>query len=159
MEYTAASRMCQGVIKSGSPTPREITSFMPRTRSKKARMPEGAICSTIFEILWSMLVRDIQSALITPFLEHLPVFLIFLEKELRGGRADMFHGREFGCDKIRNGLNVIAFDDQQQIVRAGDQITTGHFGKAVHALGDVVETDVLLRGDSHFNERAHTGFS
>ena len=32
--------MCQGVTKSGSPTPSEMTSFMPWTMSKKSRMPE-----------------------------------------------------------------------------------------------------------------------
>src|SRR5580693_8841700 len=42
----AASRMCQGVTKSGSPTPKETTSFMPCTMSKKSRMPERGMALT-----------------------------------------------------------------------------------------------------------------
>src|SRR6185436_2412659 len=42
----AASRICQGVTKSGSPTPREITSFIPCTMSKKSRMPERGMRRT-----------------------------------------------------------------------------------------------------------------
>src|SRR4051794_22330621 len=47
----AASRMCHGVTKSGSPTPREITSSICETMSKKRRMPEGAMPSTTLLIL------------------------------------------------------------------------------------------------------------
>src|SRR2546428_8340310 len=36
----AASRMCQGVTKSGSPTPSEITSGIDWTMSKNSRMPD-----------------------------------------------------------------------------------------------------------------------
>jgi hypothetical protein len=42
--------MCQGVMKSGSPTPREITSSSPETRSKKRRIPEGGIFFTVSAI-------------------------------------------------------------------------------------------------------------
>src|SRR5579863_7985193 len=42
----AASRICQGVTKSGSPTPSEITSFIPWTMSKKSRMPERGMAPT-----------------------------------------------------------------------------------------------------------------
>src|SRR4051812_30574293 len=44
----AASRMCQGVTKSGSPTPREITPFWLWTMSKNSRMPERGIWRTTF---------------------------------------------------------------------------------------------------------------
>src|SRR5688500_5345874 len=43
----AASRMCQGVTKSGSPTPSEMTSFIPCTMSKKSRMPERGMSRTL----------------------------------------------------------------------------------------------------------------
>ena len=46
----AASRMCQGVTKSGSPTPREMTSFMLWTMSKKSRMPERGMAATACEM-------------------------------------------------------------------------------------------------------------
>src|SRR5439155_11112794 len=42
----AASRMCHGVTKSGSPTPREITSGIACTMSKNSRMPERGISRT-----------------------------------------------------------------------------------------------------------------
>src|SRR5712671_1158527 len=42
----AASRMCQGVAKSGSPTPSEMTSAWLWTRSKNSRMPERGIPAT-----------------------------------------------------------------------------------------------------------------
>src|ERR1041385_9332472 len=38
--------MCQGVTKSGSPTPREMTSAWDWTMSKNSRMPERGICRT-----------------------------------------------------------------------------------------------------------------
>ena len=42
----AASRMCQGVTKSGSPTPSEITSGIVWTMSKNSRMPERGMSRT-----------------------------------------------------------------------------------------------------------------
>jgi hypothetical protein len=36
----AASRMCHGVSKSGSPMPSEMTFFIFATISKKSRMPD-----------------------------------------------------------------------------------------------------------------------
>jgi hypothetical protein len=36
--------MCQGVTKSGSPTPREMASFISSKMSKNFRMPEGWTC-------------------------------------------------------------------------------------------------------------------
>ena len=41
-----ASRMCHGVSKSGSPTPREIASGISLTTSKNFRIPDGLICFT-----------------------------------------------------------------------------------------------------------------
>src|ERR1700722_6270449 len=38
--------MCQGVTKSGSPPPSEMTSFIPCTMSKKSRMPERGMAPT-----------------------------------------------------------------------------------------------------------------
>src|SRR6266550_7199105 len=42
----AASRMCHGVTKSGSPTPSEITSGIAWTMSKNSRMPERGMLRT-----------------------------------------------------------------------------------------------------------------
>ena len=41
MLLIAALRMCHGVMKSGSPTPREMASFISDTMSKNLRMPLG----------------------------------------------------------------------------------------------------------------------
>jgi hypothetical protein len=38
-----ASQICQGVGKSGSPTPREITPSMLTARSKNLRIPDGGM--------------------------------------------------------------------------------------------------------------------
>ena len=45
-EKMPASRMCQGVWKSGSPMPREMPPSIPWRRSKYFRMPEGWISCT-----------------------------------------------------------------------------------------------------------------
>jgi hypothetical protein len=43
--------MFHGVTKSGSPTPRDMTSFIPITRSKNTLMPEGGMVSAGLDIL------------------------------------------------------------------------------------------------------------
>lgn len=43
----ADSQMFQGVTKSGSPTPREMASFMVETMSKNLRMPLGGMSRTV----------------------------------------------------------------------------------------------------------------
>src|ERR1022692_1560712 len=51
-----ASRMCQGVSKSGSPTPSEMASFILATMSKKSRMPDLGRLTTCLAMKrdWSM---------------------------------------------------------------------------------------------------------
>ena len=46
IDVIAASRMCQGVMKSGSPTPREMASGISATMSKNLRMPLGGTART-----------------------------------------------------------------------------------------------------------------
>jgi hypothetical protein len=50
MEYMAASLIRHGVTKSGSPTPRDITSSIVEIKSKNLRIPEGERLSTFFDI-------------------------------------------------------------------------------------------------------------
>jgi len=45
-----ASLICQGVTKSGSPMPSEITSSMEESRSKNFLMPDGGSVATFCEI-------------------------------------------------------------------------------------------------------------
>jgi hypothetical protein len=42
--------ICGGVVKSGSPMPRLITSFIVAAMSKKRRMPEGGTVATLCEM-------------------------------------------------------------------------------------------------------------
>src|SRR3989338_5364872 len=63
----AFSRICQGVTKSGSPTPREITSFIPSTKSKNARMPDGCIFCTFLETIFFMVLRFYSSNVLRLF--------------------------------------------------------------------------------------------
>ena len=44
----AASRICHGVAKSGSPTPSEMTPVVFWTSSKKSRIPDRGIPATWF---------------------------------------------------------------------------------------------------------------
>ena len=44
-----SSRICHGVSKSGSPTPREIASFISLTMSKNLRIPDGSISVITFD--------------------------------------------------------------------------------------------------------------
>jgi hypothetical protein len=46
----AASLICHGVMKSGSPTPREITPSMVESKSKNFLIPEGEMLFTLWEI-------------------------------------------------------------------------------------------------------------
>lgn len=49
--------MCQGVTKSGSPTPREITPSIEESKSKNFLMPEGGISFTFSDMqLWGSLM-------------------------------------------------------------------------------------------------------
>ena len=51
--HRLARRMVQGVLKSGSPTPKEITSFISAAKSKKRRIPEGLISWTVRLMIFS----------------------------------------------------------------------------------------------------------
>jgi len=54
--------MCQGVAKSGSPTPSDIAPSVEATKSKKRLIPEGVILFTICEVVFLTLV-DIEKSL------------------------------------------------------------------------------------------------
>ncbi len=49
MERIPASRITSGVGKSGSPTPREITSCMVAAMSKNLRIPDGLMACTFWD--------------------------------------------------------------------------------------------------------------
>ena len=55
-----ARTICGGVIKSGSPMPRLITSFIVAAMSKKRRMPEGGMLATLDEITLRMVVPPLS---------------------------------------------------------------------------------------------------
>ena len=48
-----ASRTVQGVLKSGSPTPSEMQSFISAAMSKNLRMPEGRMSRAAAEMIFA----------------------------------------------------------------------------------------------------------
>ena len=65
-ERTPSSTICGGVVKSGSPTPRLITSGMVAMTSKNLRMPEGGTARTRSDRRWraavmgSAVIRNLE---------------------------------------------------------------------------------------------------
>src|SRR5574342_1096905 len=59
-----ASRIGLGVVKSGSPMPREITSFMVAAISKNLRMPEGFSPATRFDRRCTLVISCIEPPLL-----------------------------------------------------------------------------------------------
>src|SRR5664279_5113055 len=66
-----ASRMCQGVSKSGSPTPSEMAAFILATMSKKSRMPDLGRLTTCLAMKrdWSILNSAKDGKLTLPRLQ------------------------------------------------------------------------------------------
>src|SRR6266536_947374 len=104
----AASRMCHGVTKSGSPTPSEITScpFIFATSSKKSRMPLlGSVhtCPATHRFRSVLMVRnarasgrDVESlGWRLAAIEQISLLFVATQHEMRGRRQDAFDRREF----------------------------------------------------------------
>ncbi len=56
--WKQASRICHGVTKSGSPTPKDMTPCICEARSKNFLIPDGGTDLTTFETYFSMLLTD-----------------------------------------------------------------------------------------------------
>src|SRR5881394_1299395 len=102
----AASRMCQGVTKSGSPTPSEITScpFIFATSSKKSRMPLLGSAATwrATQPFGSVFMaatasgRDVKAGRVrVALVQEESLILVAAQHEMRGGREHALDRREF----------------------------------------------------------------
>src|SRR5208337_2232452 len=105
------SQMFHGVLKSGSPTPKEITSFIVRARSKNFRIPEGGICRVLSEIKFRIQpplerVRKTLSFLL--FKKRVAIFLIGFHDNVCRRFTDAIHWCNMLRDKTGNFLHVLS---------------------------------------------------
>src|ERR1700722_7072924 len=143
----AASRMCQGVTKSGSPIPSEMTPCIDWTISKKSRMPERGMSRT-----WSAIkpgeeavgtvergrCMGLAGRLVTarfPLRTDLEAFfvhdafaqnaldLVGLEIEVGGRGEDAGEGGEFFGNEAGDLLERVALDEDEQVEAAAHEET------------------------------------
>src|SRR5512136_2435587 len=99
------SQIFHGVRKSGSPTPREITSPMVKTRSKNFLIPDGGISSARLETKLRIeppLRRIGQAFRLSLFKECVAVLLIRIHYNVCRGLPDPVHGRNMFGNKPGN---------------------------------------------------------
>ena len=117
-----ASLMCQGVTKSGSPMPSEITSSIEESRSKNSLMPDGGSVATFCEIklsrasagvdlVFGMLGRYGQTSI--RFLGNakgLPIFLVSFEEKVGDNTLHLLQRSQFLCHETGNLLHGLSPD-------------------------------------------------
>src|SRR5688572_9149210 len=105
-----ASRIRQGVTKSGSPTPREMTSSISAAMSKNRRIPDGGQSAmTAFSGFTGRPSRRHRQAVVTlGGDERVAVALVGLEHEMGGGGADPVDRGELLGDEVRHRADVAA---------------------------------------------------
>src|ERR1700749_336926 len=133
----AASRMCQGVSKSGSPMPSEITSFIFATISKKSRMPERGRSMTCLAMNRVVSIgtqirnfkfengsrRTLEPVFVfSRHIEQKALFLVGAQQEMRGGGKHAFDGGQFFGHERRDFLQARPADEHEQIVTTGHEI-------------------------------------
>src|SRR5687767_10115395 len=102
----AALRTCHGVVKSGSPTPSEITSwpFILATSSKKSRMPLLGSVATwlatqrlLVVLMWILrLGADVETiARAFAAIEQEAAFFVGTQEEMRARRKHAAEGGKF----------------------------------------------------------------
>src|SRR4051812_5894809 len=124
----AASRMCQGVTKSGSPTPSEITSwpFILATSSKKSRMPLlGSVdtCpathffgSVLMALGFPRSGRDVESGVgRVAAVEQEALLLVTAEHEMGRRREHAFPGRKLFRNEGRHFLQRRSLHEHEQV--------------------------------------------
>src|SRR6186713_1902246 len=107
-----ASRMRHGVTKSGSPTPREMTSSISAAMSKKRRIPDGG------QVVMTSLSGFTAAS--TP--RGSP--------EVGGGGLHAFDRRELLRDEVGDGADAVPGHGAPQVVAAGDEVDAAHLGEA-----------------------------
>src|SRR5918998_1023389 len=108
-----ASRMRHGVTKSGSPTPREMTSSISAAMSKNRRMPDGgqAAMTAFRGLMVIVLLRgDPQAVVRLGVEERLALALVGLQHEVGGGGHDAVDRGELLRDEVRHGADAATGD-------------------------------------------------
>src|SRR5699024_3216235 len=155
-----ASRMCQGVWKSGSPTEREITSSISLAMSKNFRMPEGLIRRTVRFTKESYSITKVAPSLVNFFIvigkHHAAVLVLGQHKVGGGGKHPADGGQALGHEHgdVGHGL---ARDSDGQIVAAGHEVDALHLGEVHHPAGNLVKAGVLLGGDPQLDKGGGPG--
>ena len=115
-----ASLICQGVTKSGSPMPSEITSSTEESRSKNSLMPDGGSVTTFCEIKLSK--ASAEAGLVFGMLgcygqtsvrflgnaKGLPIFLVSFEEKVGDNTLHLLQGSQFLCHKTGNLLHRLS---------------------------------------------------
>src|SRR3954462_9177988 len=125
-----ASRTRQGVTKSGSPTPREMTSSISAAMSKNRRIPDGG--QAVITSLSGFTVPnsfgcgssggDPQAVVGLGLGERDAVALVGLEHEVGGGGLHPLDRRELLRHEVRDGPDVSPGDGAPQVVASRDQV-------------------------------------
>src|SRR5678816_1419356 len=161
----AASRICHGVWKSGSPMPSEMTSFIDWTISKKSRIPERGIVRTWLAICFLRIIgrsawpgRVVLRRHGEPLgsflsLQSDAIFLVGFESEMCRRRNDALDGAQFLRDERRHLLEGVTFDDHEQIVAAAHEITALHLCEPGNACGEPIKSATSFRRNAHFDNR------
>lgn len=112
-----ASLICQGVTKSGSPMPSEMTSSMEESRSKNFLMPDGGSEATFREIRLSK--GSVEVGLVSGMLgcygqtsvcflrqvKGLAIFLVPFEKKVGDDTLHLLKRSQFLCHETGNFLH------------------------------------------------------
>jgi hypothetical protein len=112
-----ASLICQGVTKSGSPMPSEMTSSIEESRSKNFLMPDGGSVATFREIRLSK--ASIAVSLVFGMLgcywqapicflgdaKGLAIFLVPFEKKVSDNTLHLLQRSQFLCHETGNLLH------------------------------------------------------
>ena len=164
--------MCQGVWKSGSPIPSEITSLIFATISKKSRMPDlGRSATWRATKRWVSMVGGAAGpgdpgrlrAHLEPAgalrrrVEQIAALLVGTQHEMGAGREHSLDGRELFGHERRHLLQAGPRHEDQQVVSARHEVAGLDLVESAQALGQAVEAAPALRGDLHLDHGAHGG--
>src|SRR4051794_40142626 len=118
-----ASRIRHGVTKSGSPTPREITSSISAAMSKNLRMPDGgqAAMTSLSGFTDGSSRGDAEPVVGLGLEERVAVALVRPEHEVRGGGRDPVDGRQLAAHEVADRSDVRPDDRAPQVVPAGHE--------------------------------------
>ena len=142
--------MCQGVAKSGSLIPNEMTSLMVWTISKKSRISSGDFTNVVGDL---MLMEKQQGARAQARYDESAIFFVGLEAKVRRSRLHGLDRAQLFSDKGGDAAEILGFDHDEQVIAAAHQVARLHFVEFRNAGSDAVESAVALRRDLHLDNR------